>query len=72
MSEWQPIETAPKDGSSVLAYAPLSTDPHRADKPYRILPMRWDESQCWRTDIMPFVRFSPTHWMPLPAPPEPA
>lgn len=70
MSAWQPIETAPKDGSSVLCYAPIY------GAPARILVMRWDDGNytkapCWRTDVHSFVQFEPTHWQPLPQPPEP-
>jgi hypothetical protein len=73
MSEWQDISTAPKDGSSVLCYIPLQT----MSKPNgsRVLVLRWDDGEYtkmgpqWLTDVYAFVPFSPTHWMPLPAPP---
>jgi hypothetical protein len=73
MSEWQDISTAPKDGSSVLCYMPLSGLSPPGN--YRILVLRWDDGEYtrkgarWLTDVYPFVPFDPTHWMPLPTPP---
>lgn len=68
MSEWQPIETAPKDGTDVLLF--------RATK-YRVLPPTvagWFDKGVipgWYTYDEPDKAFDgePTHWMPLPAPP---
>ena len=64
MTEWQPIETAPKDGTRVLAW----------EYPYYTVVF-WDDDEeepytpCWKIsyggDIM-----DPTHWMPLPEPPK--
>ena len=78
MSEWRPIETAPKDGTSILLHF---------DSPHR--PQNWEKEcsavntavgQWWEGDdawicYMDMVRdpechFEPTHWMPLPEPPE--
>jgi len=60
---WQPIETAPKDGSSILlwngdfvasgAWEPWPVDGH-------IMHRATDHD--WTCD-------DPTHWMPLPDPP---
>lgn len=77
--KWQPIETAPKDGTEIIGvYVP--TGPYDAD--YSII--EWDgkywvgkcdgyraiEAQSdFRTEFhTPFV----THWMPLPPPPREA
>lgn len=80
MSDWQPIETAPRDGRTVLVFG----------KPDNLIfdgnllvtfnvasshTAHWDhidEAFClsggsW---LGPFVE--PTHWMPLPDPPEDA
>jgi hypothetical protein len=67
---WQPIETAPKDGSPLLVYFPeigtwevfWSTNVfdfgswNVSDNKHEDRPLRG-----WSTQ--------PTHWMPLPAPP---
>lgn len=79
MSEWQPIETAPKDGSSVLLA--VATDDGRA-----VAGEGWyrdnDDSDMgwWWANESPGdyyaeaiePRWRITHWMPLPAPPESA
>lgn len=58
MSAWQPIETAPRDGTPVDLW-------HKSGG--RIPETWWDaEDQCWScamddTDM--------THWMPMPSPP---
>lgn len=66
MSEWLPIETAPKDGTQVLLY-------HRR---YGTIRGAWrntgDEyGECWAgTYMMPgLTEIQPTHWQPLPQPP---
>ena len=72
MSEWMPIETAPKDGTPFDAYAVnggIST---------RIPYVRWDaEVGRWFCCYIKNAECNPigagwnlTHWMPLPAPPE--
>lgn len=79
MSEWQPIETAPKD-ERVFLYRPAC-------------PYQWAQRVCGRFNSEPYIsnprpywshdveRLSgkadarknpPTHWMPLPEPPEAA
>jgi hypothetical protein len=69
MSEWQPIETAPKDGTTVRAGAMSGARPGLVPYPlpYRFLDGRWTAvvGGEWRP-----IDPQPTHWMPLPAPPE--
>ena len=65
---WQPIETAPRDGSSFLAYA---RDPYSRGF-YGVA--QWAEKQDWNPRSVagwfwPFA-IRPTHWVPFPAPPE--
>ena len=67
--EWQPIETAPKDGTRVLLID--------ADDAGTVC---WGEWSDW--DEVPECRdigdigcngqydYQPTHWMPLPSPPQ--
>ena len=63
MSEWQPIETAPKDGRESLCWTKecgqvvLYWDDFNHDEP------RW--SNGFDDD-----QITPTHWMPLPKPPQ--
>ena len=67
---WQPIETAPKDGTRVLVFchwgvdiAQWNQDSYiRKPKPY----WSYRRSSSKGADR----RFPPTHWMPLPEPPQ--
>ena len=79
--EWQPIETAPKDGTPILCVrghcqpvvAWFETFPEPlldGDQ----TKWRWREAgdfvsdNSWREDWHGTL-YEPTHWMPLPAPP---
>ena len=63
---WQPIETAPRDGVSILVYD---------DMDYFVV--QWDGKGWWNGlyDIEFFEpvyitdTIEPTHWQPLPPPP---
>ncbi len=63
--DWRPIETAPKDGSPIW----LSTSANirvgfwEAD---RWVDLSLAEHGGGRRDLL----FTPTHWMPLPEPPD--
>lgn len=72
--EWQPIETAPKDGTPFLGWCPqapgsmkdeicaLSFDPNADGRiPWCVAGV--EERLTWS---------EPTHWMPLPPPPKEA
>ena len=65
MGKWRPIETAPKDESSILVYAR-----------HGFYVAFWFEGWLAVDDNKhgpyPLRGPSPTHWMPLPAPPEEA
>ena len=80
MSDWQPIETAPRDGTPVLCYLHypdgtpwghlvMTYDPHVrvGNSP----PGSWSDgaSTLYNLDDRDNLEI-PTHWMPLPAPPE--
>jgi len=57
-SRWQPIETAPKDGTGVLLF----------DGDFEI--GYWDyETDQWVIDLFGQTKMQPTHWMPIPAAP---
>lgn len=66
MSEWQPIETAPRTSRSILAYVPENKC---------IYAVYWDGHYgSWRIFGGGFRTFldgdGPSHWMPLPDPPD--
>lgn len=65
MSEWQPIDTAPKDGTVLLLV------PTRYAKWNKWLPMagKWIGFWVIFNADEAVQRVEPTHWMPLPAPP---
>jgi hypothetical protein len=63
-SGWQPISTAPRDGTRVLCYAPAAED--------RAAVIRndywWMQERGW-VSMRPGQPY--THWQPLPAAPDP-
>lgn len=84
MSEWQPIETAPMDGTSILVH-----NNNAPGCPGGVADECWagntdvaawwaDEKGgngewiCYMSAVLdPTLHFDPTHWMPLPSPPKP-
>ncbi|MEJ1172654.1 DUF551 domain-containing protein [Agrobacterium sp. CMT1] len=60
---WQPIETAPKDGSEILALWKRSQIQSNG---YGVV---WFEDGSWREFDYECLVSDPTHWMPLPSPP---
>lgn len=69
---WQPLETAPKDGTYVILAGPtgLSTTPLRAeicryDPTFWQLPCKWVNHQH---DGFVKGGSEPTLWMPIPSP----
>jgi hypothetical protein len=89
---WQPIETAPKDGTRILTfgkghgnrvvsyhcdepsspmYAVAYWGWHDDERDVQVSPGLYRKEPCrvlegWRTEWS----YYPTHWMPLPEPPE--
>jgi hypothetical protein len=66
---WQPIETAPRDGTLILVGRFVKKCPH--GRAGRVEVDRWRDGKPY----LGFGRFNPhywpaTHWMPLPEPPE--
>ena len=72
---WQPIETAPKDGTLIDVW----------DGRIRVADVRWCQESLWSAQDRRSLKTgfcvndpeygwclleNPTHWMPLPAPPE--
>jgi hypothetical protein len=64
--KWQPIETAPKDGTRVILCAVDGNYPRVAEGYYQRDGWHWSTDENWRDSEM-----APTHWMPLPVPPTP-
>jgi hypothetical protein len=70
---WQPIETAPKDGTWVLLGGGVWGDDWADDAP-RVMSARYEKNVGWLVcaaeagySLFPYV--APTHWQPLPAGP---
>ncbi len=60
---WKPISTAPKDGADMVLIWPTSTG--------RVLPIGVNLlAASMRGDCPEHLRLNPTHWQPLPKPPE--
>jgi len=71
---WNPIETAPKNSSSILIYCPRSGRKPVCEAWWAIA-YEGDHGGHWQTPIGPsgrgytILETAPTHWMPLPPPP---
>jgi len=62
--EWQPIETAPKDGTGILVAIHEWNEPANR----HVFEVVYWKDDCWRSSIFEEV-YPPTHWMPIPATP---
>lgn len=63
--KWQPIETAPKDGTDILVTG--KTNLGHGFKPYYIEITHWAKDNKVGKFIFYVGNYSqPTHWMPLP------
>lgn len=63
--KWRSIETAPKDGTLLLLYAKSGDNYHMRTGYYNDAP-RLGNYPKWRWELT----IEPTHWMPLPKPPD--
>lgn len=81
--KWQPIETAPLDGTWVLLCGGTTTeeDVDRYEEGIKAKDTKRPVTAFWRGDEWCFAFWDgswysrydrPTHWMPLPPPPEDA
>ena len=83
LSVWQPIETAPKDGTRILLYDPMTSGLIYAGCWDARFESNWNEEaddleyfgkwtayevQSWNDEE--YAALAPTHWMPLPTPPQ--
>ena len=62
--EWQPIETAPKDGAWVFLYWPTMSI-----SAYPAVGHSHGDEYGWETVNRDYGEVYPTHWIPLPEPP---
>jgi len=76
-SEWQPIETAPKDGTWIIVFGGITGDDEE-DRSFAVAQWsnllnggttdpRW--MFAWYDGGYYGQYYDPTHWMPLPPPP---
>ena len=80
--EWQPIETAPKDGTSVFLCRAIDADGNPIDwsgdlktaQVFVQVASWWSDDDGWVVYCSlisePRLHFEPTHWMPLPESPK--
>lgn len=76
--EWQPIETAPKDGREIIVWGVRGGDWGYTEPEWTWTGARWSGGSLsvpagwYETKATPRYSngFSPTHWMPLPEPPK--
>ena len=70
---WQPIETAPKDGTPILIYSGLRVDVPlgHVDHEKSIYISSFDgDWWIWDGNFGAEYAYEPTHWMNLPEPPK--
>lgn len=67
MSEWQPIETAPKDGRHIIGWFGDSDEKYAESVFWFDVAGR--QAWLWTRDCDE-PELPPTHWMPLPEPPK--
>lgn len=82
MSEWMDIETAPKDGTPFLTFsqdaaeAGITGPSGFPGSPILVMSWKPSDGEPWPVDehgdFWDMHNYFPTHWMPLPAPPNPA
>lgn len=73
MSEWQPIETAPKDGEVILIFKPdermvgqYTLTAYWNDEEGGFIPAGGIHKQGYYSAVAGKDQGYPTHWMPLP------
>lgn len=74
--DWQPIESAPKDGTKILAIENFTYEWEDENGVAKTRPGDWcvvswhPQHEEWIGFGMMLSSFTPTHWMPLPEPPK--
>lgn len=68
---WQPIETAPRDDKPVLLFGLLDGEINgMSESPAAVVGVRCCDGWHVPASDCYMVMVYPTHWMPLPPPPE--
>lgn len=65
--QWRPIETAPKDGKTILGFFPTKAG-YYADQ--RFMTIHWTGFEWENTTSGTKPSYNPTHYMELPQPPK--
>jgi hypothetical protein len=65
MSEWKPIETAPKDGTTVRVHHSLAGDFYDCDGSYLEGVWQLPHYFVFSDGYHSFMSAEPTHWKPL-------
>lgn len=69
MSEWQPINTAPRTGARIMLYDASNEDGDMWIGHFLLYPYVARGSEGWRHPHGWCAIDVPSHWMPLPPPP---
>ena len=79
MSEWQPIETAPKDGTQIISFWPCYREGHQVQITSWVNTEHRDHgnvtysAQYWQAPSLAsftLAHLAPSHWMPVPLAPK--
>jgi gamma-glutamylcyclotransferase (GGCT)/AIG2-like uncharacterized protein YtfP len=62
---WQPIESAPKDGTRIIIFG---SERHNKVLAHGVVSQSYFSGGLWQAGG--FTVFEPTHWVPLPPAPE--
>lgn len=66
---WQPIDTAPKDGTEILVPYPIWDNGNNSETPseYHVIIVKWN-GVGWDKGYW-MLHQTPMYWQPVPAPP---
>ena len=68
--KWQPIKTAPRDGTKILCFRPANPKAIIAKAKRSVIIVDWFDKRASATNFYQEPMESTyTHWMPLPEPP---
>ena len=70
MEDWRPIETAPHDGRTVLAYFPAQAGHAARQDVIAVYWTGWGGGRRETAWSGAKLHAKPSHWMPLPDPPQ--